>query len=628
MKKNLIITVLTLISFCFVNAQDSSTKRADKLFDRFEFVKAAEKYLELVEDGNENDYIIRKLADSYYNIYASKEAEKWYGKILKNKDPEVIYRYSQMLKANGKYKESNKWMSSFSEMRPYDSRAIAFKNTPNYIDKIIGRGKKFNIQNIDINSEYSDFGSIIIDKKIYFTSSRNTDRKSYGWNDEPFLDIYSSTINEKGSFLEPNLLEELNSKFHEGILSFSADGNTIYFTRESFYEKEFEKSEENKNKYGQSYIYKATKLKDKFNIIESLDINDPSFSNKNPMVSPDGKFLYFSSNRPGGFGMYDIYRASINDDGTLSNPENLGQNVNSEGQEGFPFLSNDNVLYFSSDGHLGIGGLDVFYSRNIDGKWSNVRNVGIPVNSGADDFAFIIDEENENGFVSSNRPGGVGKDDIYALKKIKPICDILLESTVVDSKTNNPIETALTSISDGTGIIENTKESNADGLVAYILECDDEFNLVASKEGYETKSIAVKLTENDPPMLTIMLDPIEELIVDTKVELNNIYFDFDKFNITSKAAFELDKLIAIMNKYPEMKITVESHTDSRGSSSYNKGLSERRAKATVQYVISKGIGEDRLKAIGMGEDVSLFDCSKGCNEEQHSQNRRSEFIIN
>ena len=627
MKKNLIITVLALIGFSYVNAQDSSTKRADKLFDRFEFVKSAEKYLELIEDGNETDYIIKRLADSYYNIYDSKEAEKWYAEIIKNKDPEVIYRYSQMLKANGKYKESNKWMSSFSEMRPNESRAIAFKNTPNYIDKIIGRGKKFNIQNIDINSEYSDFGSILKDKKIYFTSSRNTDRKSYGWNDEPFLDIYSSTINEKGSFLEPNLLEELNSKFHEGILSFSSDGNTIYFTRESFYEKEFEKSEENKNKYGQSYIYKATKLKDKFNIIESLDINDPSYSNKNPMVSPDGKHLYFSSNRAGGFGMYDIYKASINDDGTLSDVENLGQNINSEGQEGFPFLSNDNVLYFSSDGHLGIGGLDVFYSRYIDGKWSNVRNVGIPVNSGADDFAFIIDEENVNGFVSSNRPGGVGKDDIYALKKIKPICDILLESTVFDSKTNNPIETALTSISDGTGVIENTKESNVDGLVAYILECGDEFNLVASKEGYETKSISVKLTENDPPMLTIMLDPIEELIVDTKVELNNIYFDFDKFNITSKAAFELDKLVAVMNMYPEMKITVESHTDSRGTSSYNKGLSERRAKSTVQYVISKGINEDRLKAIGMGEEVSLFDCSKGCNEEQHSQNRRSEFII-
>ena len=627
MKKNLIIIVLALISFGFVNAQDSSTKRADKLFDRFEFVKAAEKYLELIEDDNETDYVIKRLADSYYNIYDSKEAEKWYAKIIKNKDPEVIYRYSQMLKANGKYKESNKWMSSFSEMRPYDSRAIAFKNTPNYIDKIIGRGKKFNIQNIDINSEYSDFGSIIKDKKIYFTSSRNTDRKSYGWNDEPFLDIYSSTINEKGSFLEPNLLEDLNSKFHEGILSFSADGNTIYFTRESFYEKEFEKSEENKNKYGQSYIYKATKLKDKFNIIESLDINDPSFSNKNPMVSPDGKHLYFSSNRPGGFGMYDIYKANINDDGTLSDVENLGQNVNSEGQEGFPFFSNDNVLYFSSDGHLGIGGLDVFYSRYIDGKWSNVRNVGIPVNSGADDFAFIIDEYNENGFVSSNRPGGVGKDDIYALKKIKPICDILLESTIVDSKTNNPIETALTSISDGTGVIENTKESDPDGLVAYILECGDEFNLVASKEGYETKSVAVKLTENDPPMLTIMLDPIEELIVERKIELNNIYFDFDKFNITSKAAFELDKLVAVMKKYPDINIIVESHTDSRGSSSYNQGLSERRANATVQYVISKGIAEGRLEAVGKGEEESLFDCSKGCSKDQHSQNRRSEFII-
>ena len=171
------------------------------------------------------------------------------------------------------------------------------------------------------------------------------------------------------------------------------------------------------------------------------------------------------------------------------------------------------------------------------------------------------------------------------MKKIKPICDILLESTIVDSKTNNPIETALTSISDGTGVIENTKESDPDGLVAYILECGDEFNLVASKEGYETKSVSVKLTENDPPMLTIMLDPIEELIVETKVELNNIYFDFDKFNITNEGAFELDKLVAVMQKYPEMKIRVEAHTDNRGPSSYNLKLSENRAKSTAQYVI-------------------------------------------
>ena len=628
MKKTLTLILVTLFSYSFVFSQNNSTKKADRLYDRLQFVKAAEEYLKLSDSELNSDYVITKLANCYYNLFETSEAEKWFKKIVnKNPDAELIYKYSQMLKANGKYKESNLWMNKFSEMKPYDSRAVSFKNTPNYIDKIINKGKRFNIQNLKINSEYSDFGATIYKNKLYFVSSRNekATSRNYGWNDEPFLDIFSSTINDKGSHLPADLFDELNSKFHEGIVSFTPDGNTAYFTRESYYEDEYQKDSLNNTKYSQLYIYKATKLKDSWDTFESLEINDVNFSNKNPMVSPDGKHLYFSSNMPGGFGLYDLYKAEIKDDGSLGKVENLGQKINTEGQEAFPFVTSENMLYFSSDGHLGLGGLDVFYSKNVDDKWSNSKNVGIPVNSGADDFAFMI--KDENGYVSSNRTGGVGKDDIYALKKIRPLCDLLLETVVLDSKTNNPIETALTSVSDGEGTINNSKTTNEKGLVEFMIECENEIKFVVSKEGYESKILDIKLLDIDPPLLEVMLDPIEELIVEEKVELSPIYFEFDKFNITNEGAFELDKLVAIMQKYPEMKIRVEAHTDNRGPSSYNLKLSENRAKSTAQYVISKGIDENRISGVGKGENEPVIECSGSCSNEDHRTNRRSEFII-
>ena len=628
MKKTLTLILVTLFSYSFVFSQNNSTKKADRLYDRLQFVKAAEEYLKLSDSELNSEYVITRLANCYYNLFETSEAEKWFKKIVnKNPDAELIYKYSQMLKANGKYKESNLWMNKFSEMKPYDSRAVSFKNTPNYIDKIINKGKRFNIQNLKINSEFSDFGATIYKNKLYFVSSRNekATSRNYGWNDEPFLDIFSSTINDKGSHLPANLFDELNSKFHEGVVSFTPDGNTAYFTRESYYEDEYQKDSLNNTKYSQLYIYKATKLKDSWDTFESLEINDVNFSNKNPMVSPDGKHLYFSSNMPGGFGLYDLYKAEIKDDGSLGKVENLGQKINTEGQEAFPFLTSENILYFSSDGHLGLGGLDVFYSKNVDDKWSNSKNVGIPVNSGADDFAFMIKEE--NGYVSSNRTGGVGKDDIYALKKIRPLCDLLLETVVLDSKTNSPIDTALTSVSDGEGTINNSKTTNEKGLVEFMIECENEIKFVVSKDGYESKILDIKLLDIDPPLLEVMLDPIEELIVEEKVELSPIYFEFDKFNITNEGAFELDKLVAIMQKYPEMKIRVEAHTDNRGPSSYNLKLSENRAKSTAQYVISKGIDENRITGVGKGENEPVVECSGNCSNEDHRTNRRSEFII-
>ena len=652
MKKILILLIIALFSFSPIIGQNNSTKKADKLFDRLEFVKAADEYLRLTKDSDDY-YIISRLADSYYNIFNTREAEKWYSKIV-NKDPdaEVVFRYSQMLKANGKYKESNVWMTKFSEMKPYDTRAIAFRNTPNYIDKIIKKGKRFNVQNLkDINTVSSDFGAFKFDNSLYLTSGRkqkgsqNKKYNNYTSDEEYVLDVYKyDIINDV--YINETPVDAINTKYHEGVIAFSPTGDTMYFARETYYSKSYYKDSIVKNGATKEQVsvinlYRATRCTKKeitwknngdcnfnkgWNVTE-LEINSAYYSMKNPAISCDGKTLYFSSDMPGGFVNYDIYKSEINEDGSLGEAINLGQKINTEEQEVFPYMCCDNNLYFSSNGHLGLGGLDVFYSKEIDNKWTNVRNVGIPVNSNSDDFAFKMGEDCTNGFVSSNRSGGVGSDDIYAVKKIKPLCDILLESLIVDAKTENPINQAITSATDDTGIINNTKETNNEGLVEFMFECEDEIKLMVSKDGYESKMIDIKLLDIDPPLLTIKLDPIEELIVEEKIILNPIYFEFDKFNITNQAAFELDKLVAIMEKYPEMIIRAESHTDSRGPAAYNKLLSERRAKATAQYVISKGINENRISGVGKGEEEPEIDCASGCTKDKHAKNRRSEFII-
>ncbi len=621
--------LITLLSGLSVTAQNKDTKRADKHFNRFEFVEAAEEYAKLVEDGKGDSYVYGQLAESYYNVFNTEEAERWYAKALESSDnPEMIFKYSQMLKANGKYEASNVQMARFAEMRPSDDRAIAYKKNPDYLPKILEKGKKFNIQNMGFNSKYSDFGGTLQDGKLYITSARNTSRRTYGWNEEPFLDIYEMSKNADGTYLAAALVEDkVNTKYHEGVVSFSPDGNTMYFSRESFFEKMYEKDSITKNRYSVLQLFKATKEGDKWSNVEGFAINSENYSVKNPSVSADGKTLYFASNMPGGYGLFDIYKASINDDGTLGEAENLGQKVNTQGQEMFPYISSNGTLYFSSNGHLGLGNLDVFHTKEIDGKMAPVRNIGVPINSNADDFAFRLDEESGEGFVSSNREGGVGSDDIYAIKKLQPLCDVLITGTVTDSKTGNPINAASVTMYDSKGNKVLSKVTDSDGTVEFIVECGEGSALEVSMDGYESKRVTVEGSEEEEVAVAIALDPIEEIVAVDRVNLDPIYFDFDKSNITSQAAFELDKLVQVMQKYPEMVISVSSHTDSRGSASYNMALSDRRAKTTVSYVVSKGIDRSRITGSGKGESEPKEDCGSGCTEEQHQMNRRSDFII-
>ena len=629
MKNFKIFFTLILMSSLSITAQNKKTAAADKHFSKFEFVDAIEDYQKLVEKGEADDYVYSQLAEANYNIFNTVEAERWYAKALESsQSPEMIYKYSQMLKANGKYAESNEQMSRFAEMRPGDDRAVAFKANPDYLPKILEKGKKFNIQNLDINSEQSDFGGVINGNQFYFTSARNQARRTYGWNDQPFLDVYVSNLLSDGTYQEADLVEgDINTKYHEGTITFSPDGNTAYFSRESFFEGEFEKDSISNTKFSVMHMFKATKDGDSWRNVEALNVNSPNYNVSNPALSSDGKTLYFHSDMPGGYGLFDVYKATVNDDGTIGEPVNLGQRVNTEGNEKFPYASSNGDIYFSSDGHLGLGMLDVFYTKEIDGKMAPVRNAGIPVNSNADDFAYYMNEESGEGYISSNREGGKGSDDIYALKKLQPMCDVLITATVVDANTGEPLSGAMTTLYDDAGNKVTSKPTNAEGVAEYMVECEKDVRIEATMDDYESGQAMVSGTREEEQEITIQLDPIEKLIVADRVELEPIYFDFDKSNITSQAAFELDKLVQIMNKYPDMVIKATSHTDSRGSDTYNEALSDRRAKTTVQYVVSKGIEANRISGIGMGEKEPKVNCGSNCTEEEHQLNRRSEFII-
>ncbi len=627
MKKIYIFFILIAVSSAIATAQNKHTKKADQYYDRLAYTDAAEAYQKLLKKGKGSRYVFERLANSYYFINDTKKAEPFYKRVVKGRKvkPEVVYNYAQSLKANGKYSDYNTWMKRFAEMQPEDSRAIEFMKDPNYVPKLMEYRQKFSATNMkEINTEFSEFGGIVMDKTFYFSSSRNTKRKKYGWNEEPYLDIFQAEI-IGGTVKNASLLDgDINTKFHEGNVAITADGKRMYFDRNDYYNGKYKKSEEGIN---QINLYYSENIDGKWKGVKSVHFNSSEYSTGQPALSPDGNTLYFVSDKPGGKGMSDLYKVAVNKDGTLGTPQRLGDHINTEGKEVFPYVDSNGNLYFSSDGHMGIGGLDVFYAEAKGGNFGSPLNIGRDVNSPGDDFAFKFDPNTQEGYVSSNRDGGAGSDDLYQIKQLEELCDVTMNVSVVNEYTNDPISGARVDLYD---IYENrlsSKTSNPDGEATHLGECEKPHEVLAFAEGFESNGVTVDGQSGGEMDVVIQLRPIEEIIVDDKVELNPILFDYDKHNIKPQAAFELDKLVAIMKKYPNMIIKVESHTDSRGSVEYNDDLSNRRAQSTVQYVISKGIDESRISGEGFGEGRPVINCGDNCTDEQYQKNRRSEFII-
>jgi len=621
MKKIYIILILVLAS-SLISAQNKDTQIADKLFKKFEFISAAESYLKLVASNNADGYVYSQLGDCYFNIYNTKEAAKWYAKaIAKKQDSELYYRYAQMLKANGNYAESNKQMQKFSEMQPNDSRSKIFNENPNYVPVLLDQRKSFDVKSIDINSDKSDFGALLMDNTIYFTSARNSNSKIYSWTKEPFLDIFKANLNEDGTISNILLIKEINSKYHDGSVSISRDGSTMYFTSDSFRENSFEKDKASKLKLGRNNIFSAKFVNGKWDEITSLPFNSKDYSTGNPSISKDGKTLYFSSNMPGSIGGVDIWKVAISETGSYGTPENLGKSVNTEGNESFPFITSDNVLYFSSDAKQGLGAMDVY---KIDlTKNSEAKNLGKPVNSEKDDFAFTINENKNIGFVASNRNGN---DDIF---KLIPVCNYEVNAIVTNANSGEILAEANVSILDDKSNIISTIKSNNKGEVSFTVDCEKTFTIQAIKDGFEGNSFAVIASNKKGGSIKIdaVLKPISEIITEKEVKLNPIFFEYNNSNITQQGAFELDKLVQIMKNNEKLIIFVKSHTDNRGTDEFNLLLSDKRAKSTIQYVISNGIDPNRISGKGFGETEPKVDCKENCTEEAHEQNRRSEFLI-
>jgi outer membrane protein OmpA-like peptidoglycan-associated protein/tetratricopeptide (TPR) repeat protein len=600
-------------------AQNKDTETADKHFARMEYVEAAQEYQKLPGDP----YIYKQLAESYYNVFNTKEAAKWYAKAIETpQDAETYYRYAQMLKAEGRYEEANKQMQTFASMMPNDQRAIEFKKDPNYLPKLRNQAKLFDEKLLDINDDkYGSFGAVLTDDNtVYFTSARNTARKTYGWNEQPYLDIYQSTYNENGTFSEPVPVSDLNTKWHDGPVAVTADGSTMYFASESFQEKkQFERDRDNNLKLGQVFLYRSKKQDGKWSEPEMLPFNDKRWSTGNPSISRDGKTLYFASDREGTMGGNDIWKVEVMADNQYGEPVNLGPKVNTEGRESFPYITDDNKLYFASESRKGFGGLDIFV---IDlAKGTDAMNVGAPVNTPQDDFAFTFHNQKNIGLFSSNRSG------VDKLYSATPVCGVEAIVMVRDSKTGQPIAASRVAILDDRNNVIETREAGADGRVSYAIDCDRAYSIQASMEGYVTGTFPINKTKGGEVNIAANLDPIEVIVQDTVVVLNDIYFEFNKSNITREGAAELDKLVEAMRANPEMVIMAKAHTDNRGSDQYNMNLSNRRAKATVQYVMSKGIAKERISGQGYGESQPKVNCGTDCTEEQHAQNRRSEFMI-
>jgi tetratricopeptide (TPR) repeat protein len=419
-----------------VNAQFASLKRADESFEMMAYEDAATFYERASSQGANELEFVRNLAVSYRKLRDFEKAELWYTKLIaaQKANNDDIYYFSEVLRSNGKYAESEFWLEEYRDRVDDDSRVARQLNAAAYLDKIWFEPLlDCRVRNLDLNTEYSDMGPVEYDGKLYFASSRPKHlmiERTHSWNDMPFLDLYTSEISETGDCLAPTELKgPFNTKFHESNLTFAADGKRLYFTRNNYYEN---KAGRNKDGINNLKIYYSDLVDGEWTNEKPFEHNSNEYSVGHPSLSKDGSVLYFVSDMPGGFGGTDIYFCRKSDDGSWGQPFNLGPKVNTEGAEMFPSLYGDGTLYFASDGHQGLGGLDILAVRVPYCIPGEVENLGAPVNSGSDDFGFVLNEAGVAGYFTSNRQGGKGDDDVYSFVMEDPMrFEIILTGRVI-----------------------------------------------------------------------------------------------------------------------------------------------------------------------------------------------------
>lgn len=628
-------------------ASDNSklVERADAFFDKMWYAEAAELYEQALSKG-EKHYTrenVQKAADAYYFNTNMEKAYEWYHVLYENYGSEMsadnIFKYSHSLKGTGKYARSKRLM------RLYERKTMAASDTrPNteaVLDNIMASAPGVEIKNLGINTEYSDFSPMFLDStQVVFASAKDSSfltTRRYKWNNQPYLDLYVAQINKESQDLKNavKLSKEINTKYHEASVTFSPDNKTMYFTRNN-YGKKLKRDEKGINHLK---IYKSTKVGDKWTEAVEVSFNSDDYSTGHPALSPDGKQLYFVSDMPGSIGKTDLFVVDILEDGSFSEPRNLGKKINTAHREMFPFFNGDK-LYFSSDGHIGLGGLDIYESAYDTGKgFQEAKNLGKPINSNKDDFSYIVNDQEQYGFFASNRQGGKGDDDLYSFKRLEveevPVNQNAIAGVVTELTSGDYMPQTLVQLLDENGIKLKEMVTEEDGSFVFEdLESSTQYTLRIAKDTFVEHEMPVATVDNERVEVEVGMKRLEEMISIedgiNKIKTEMIFFGFDQYDIGPEASKELDKLVSVMKEYPGMIIKIESHTDSRGDRAYNKYLSDKRAKSTRDYIVSQGIEPNRIESsIGYGESRLLNECdgSIACTEADHLINRRSEFII-
>mgnify|MGYP001825945851 CR=1 FL=1 len=629
MKKNFYLQVGFLLVISLSYAQNSNLKRANKLFDSKAYVEAARIY----ETKKRTQEVLENLGDCYYYNGGPIKALKSYKELFEKFpesgiDREYQFKYAQSLKGNEDYEEADKYLSKYFQK---DINTLAF------MDSLASSTPQI-FKLLEMESEHSDnyFGlSYLENDKVVFAAAKNRDSLLYTWNELPYLDLYSATLSEENKV--ENIVpfsDAINTDNHESNAVFTKDGKTMYFNRT----KIVNRTKTDRGKIAQVSIYRADLVDGVWTNIVELPFSSDGYSVEHPALGKDEKTLYFSSDMPGTLGSFDIYKVAIYDDGTYGEPENLGPNVNTKHREQFPFISEYDILYFSSNGHLGFGGLDVFRSIIINNEFSKPVNLGTPVNSSFDDFAYAVIENEDEGNVSSNRSGS---DKIYSFTREENILSVYqVEGFAKNLHTGEYLAGTLVTLFDESNQVIQDTIVGENAYYIFKIQYNKRYKVRGTRKAYIPQDIEFSTNSQGKSQHNVHLSleaysDAEENIEENedgevRIRLDKIYFDFDKSDIKEKAAKTLDVLVNLMKKYPYMEIEVSAHTDALGSDQYNLDLSKRRAASTLEYLVSQGINRNRLRSIGYGEMQPLNDCveeDSDCTEAEYDINRRCEFTI-
>ncbi|MHC5361690.1 OmpA family protein [Myroides sp. LJL110] len=636
--KIVLVFLAVLCSFSMHGKRKPSLKLADKYYKNKEYTKAASEYKRLERGRRTENYIYLQLADCYNKLDRDIEASKYYGKAIQNDasvDAEIYYRYAKILQKTGRYEVARDMMDDYAALKPQDSKAKDFLKNPDAYYELYKLPEDFMFAETGFNDrQFQDYGAILTPgDTLFFVSNQTKHKKKIPRKlfevrtpskREPNFDIYMAQYKDAKEpiFISTRLKGKINKRFNDGPLIQSVVKNQVIFTSDSYRFRAYRKIKQVKQRDGIKNLFTATKKKNKYRKIKKLPFTQGNYTYQNAAISPDSTYLYFASNMPGSYGELDIWRVEILDDAIdFGEPQNLGPVINSGTKNDFPFISQDNVLYFSSDRWGGYGGMDI-YSYDLNDPKAKVVNLGAPLNTPRDEFAFSFYPRNNIGFVSTNR---IGRTDIY---KVFPVCEVPVEVIVKSKTLQMPVYGAKVLFTNSVRKELEPAFTDLKGTVSIPLNCQGAFTLDVSHEDFLDEQLKVVVKKQDASMQVIVeLTPLQDLVIkDSFIELADINFAFDQKEITPESKQELDKLVKVMKRYASMVVQINSHTDSKGKESYNLKLSSDRAKATYDYLISQGIDSDRLKYQGFGSSKPKVDC-KDCSELQDAMNRRSEFII-